>query len=71
MPEMKGRSLEELDEIFAAKTPTRKFKDFQCIIKDEAAYDVQEKTGIKIGKEEVRASSPFFALLLSCFESPH
>ncbi|EME86713.1 uncharacterized protein MYCFIDRAFT_29572 [Pseudocercospora fijiensis CIRAD86] len=30
MPEMKGRSLEQLDEIFAAKVPARKFKDYQC-----------------------------------------
>lgn len=28
MPETKGRSYEELDLIFAAKAPTRKFKDF-------------------------------------------
>jgi hypothetical protein len=29
LPELKGRSLEELDEIFAAKLPLRKFRDYQ------------------------------------------
>lgn len=31
LPEMKGRSLEELDEMFAARVPTRKFKGHVCI----------------------------------------
>ena len=30
MPELKGRSLEEVDELFAAKLPAWKFKKFQC-----------------------------------------
>ncbi|KAG4422155.1 hypothetical protein IFR04_004661 [Cadophora malorum] len=51
MPEMKGRSLEELDEIFEARTPTWKFKQFQCTIRDEAAFDMAERTGVRIGKE--------------------
>jgi MFS transporter, SP family, sugar:H+ symporter len=29
LPELKGRSLEELDEMFAAKLPLRKFRDYQ------------------------------------------
>lgn len=48
---MKGRSLEELDEIFQAKTPTWKFTQFQCTIRDEAAFDMAERTGVRIGKE--------------------
>jgi hypothetical protein len=51
MPEMKGRSLEELDEIFAARTSTRKFKQFQCTIREEAAFDMTERTGIRVDKE--------------------
>ncbi|CZR63062.1 probable transporter (major facilitator superfamily) [Phialocephala subalpina] len=51
MPEMKGRSPEELDEIFNARTPAWKFKSFQCTIKDEAAFDMQEKIGMRIEKE--------------------
>ncbi|KAN0089090.1 general substrate transporter [Hyaloscypha variabilis] len=53
MPEMKGRSLEELDEIFEARTPAWKFKDFQCTSKDEAAFVMQERTGVIIGKGEL------------------
>ncbi|BDD57002.1 hypothetical protein MAP00_002411 [Monascus purpureus] len=30
LPELKGRSLEELDEMFTARVPTRKFKDYVC-----------------------------------------
>lgn len=51
MPEMKGRSLEELDEIFNARTSAWKFKSFQCTIKDEAAFDMQERTGVRVEKE--------------------
>lgn len=29
LPELKGRSLEELEEMFAAKLPLRKFKNYQ------------------------------------------
>jgi len=40
MPEMKGRSLEELDEIFEARMPTWKFPQYVCTISQEAAHDV-------------------------------
>lgn len=40
MPEMKGRSLEELDEIFEAGVPARKFKQFECRIVEDAMHDV-------------------------------
>ncbi|KAH8904143.1 general substrate transporter [Coniochaeta sp. PMI_546] len=30
LPETKGRTLEEIDEIFEAKTPARKFRSYQC-----------------------------------------
>lgn len=52
MPEMKGRSLEELDEIFNAGVSVRKFTSFQCTIKDEAAFDVRERTGVVIENEK-------------------
>ncbi|KAJ5984128.1 hypothetical protein N7481_006227, partial [Penicillium waksmanii] len=48
MPEMKGRSLEELDEIFAARVPARKFESYQCLIREAAHLDaVNAKTGKK------------------------
>ncbi|OCL06225.1 hypothetical protein AOQ84DRAFT_224041 [Glonium stellatum] len=54
IPEMKGRSLEELDEIFAAKVPARKFKDYQCTIVDEAIHDV----GVLVEKPALTAEQP-------------
>ncbi|KAL4904585.1 hypothetical protein BDW74DRAFT_185512 [Aspergillus multicolor] len=39
IPEMKGRSLEELDEIFAARVPARKFKGYQCLITEAARIE--------------------------------
>lgn len=41
MPEMKGRSLEELDEIFLARVSARHFADYQCRITEEAIQDVK------------------------------
>jgi hypothetical protein len=46
IPEMKGRSLEELDELFHAKTPTRKFRH----AKITAASRIREK---EIGELEI------------------
>ena len=40
MPEMKGRSLEELDEMFAARVPVRKFRTYVCEVREEARRDV-------------------------------
>ncbi|KXT15573.1 hypothetical protein AC579_9958 [Pseudocercospora musae] len=31
LPEVKGRTLEEVDEMFAARLPARKFRKYQCI----------------------------------------
>ncbi|KAJ5759214.1 hypothetical protein N7520_006370 [Penicillium odoratum] len=50
MPEMKGRSLEELDEIFAARVPARNFKSYQCLIREAARI---EAVGLKIGHDDV------------------
>lgn len=45
MPEMKGRSLEELDEIFAARVPARKFQSYQCLIREAARIDAVNVKG--------------------------
>ncbi|ORY16405.1 general substrate transporter [Clohesyomyces aquaticus] len=42
MPEMKGRTLEEIDELFANKVSPLKFKSYQTTIRHEAA-EVEEK----------------------------
>ena len=41
MPEMKGRSLEELDEMFIERISVRKFPSYQAKIKEEAIRDVK------------------------------
>ncbi|KAJ4288604.1 hypothetical protein N0V90_011841 [Kalmusia sp. IMI 367209] len=43
MPEMKGRSLEEIDELFTNNVSAWKFKSYQTTIGTEAAREVEEK----------------------------
>lgn len=43
IPEMKGRSLEEIDEIFEAGVGARKFKQYQCRIVEDVRHDVDVK----------------------------
>lgn len=57
MPEMKGRSLEQLDEIFAAKAPARSFAMFQCrgasvdeVVRGDIRLDVRK--GRVVEREE-------------------
>ena len=49
MPEMKGRSLEELDEIFEAGISARNFKKFECSIGDPTTLGAEMKG---VGKGE-------------------
>jgi hypothetical protein len=49
---MKGRSLEELDKMFAAKVPARNFKDYQCVTVDQAMHEV----GVLVEKQVPTAS---------------
>ncbi|KAK3688654.1 general substrate transporter [Podospora appendiculata] len=41
VPEMKGRSLEEIDELFEKRVATLDFKGFQTGIREEAVRDIQ------------------------------
>ena len=43
MPEMKGRSLEELDELFLNRVSVRNFRKYECALRQDAANDVQMK----------------------------
>jgi MFS family permease len=51
MPEMKGRSLEELDEIFAAGVPARKFREYRTVIREAARIDAVNAKGAGLGKK--------------------
>lgn len=52
MPEMKGRTLEELDELFLNRVSVRNFKKFQCTVRRDAAHDVQKRLETENGNEE-------------------
>jgi hypothetical protein len=49
---MKGRSLEELDEIFEAGVPARKFKQYECRIVQEAKHELNAQHGVVPEKQE-------------------
>ena len=46
VPELKGRSLEEVDQLFAEKVSVREFPKYHCTILDQALHDVQLNTGL-------------------------
>ncbi|PSN72636.1 general substrate transporter [Corynespora cassiicola Philippines] len=53
MPEMKGRSLEELDEIFEAGVSAREFPRYKCKIVEDVIHDIDEQhTAIIQGSEK-------------------
>ena len=45
IPELKGRSLEEIDELFENKVPTFGFKTYETKILDNAVKEVQDRLG--------------------------
>ncbi|KAI0195435.1 general substrate transporter [Astrocystis sublimbata] len=53
LPETKGRTLEEIDELFDNRVPVRKFKTYHTVIVDEAMKDVKQRSG---GAEKNTAS---------------
>jgi hypothetical protein len=50
IPEMKGRTLEEINEIFSARVPARAFSKYQCAIHEEIINNVAT---VKAGDREV------------------
>lgn len=49
---MKGRTLEEVDELFANKVSAWKFKSYKTTIIDEALRDVQKRDHLDETKKE-------------------
>jgi hypothetical protein len=52
IPETKARSLEELDEIFEANVPARRFKQYQCRMVEEAKHDVYGDQKVDVAKQD-------------------
>ncbi|KAH7121082.1 general substrate transporter [Dendryphion nanum] len=53
IPEMKGRSLEELDEIFEAGVSARKFPQYKCTIIEDVKQEVlTHGHHVEVGKQE-------------------
>jgi hypothetical protein len=52
LPEMKGRSLEELDELFIENVSVRDFTKYATRIKEEAIQDVKGEMGRSVGSLE-------------------
>ncbi|KAJ9616841.1 RNA-dependent ATPase rok1 [Cladophialophora chaetospira] len=52
LPEVKGRTLEEIDEMFEAKLPAQKFRKYQCV---QSTVVLEEKLGRKSTEEAVWA----------------
>jgi hypothetical protein len=55
-PEVKGRSLEEIDELFEARIPARKFRSYKCTgraaaVKDDFVQD--EKSASEVRVEDI------------------
>ncbi|EXJ67402.1 uncharacterized protein A1O5_09415 [Cladophialophora psammophila CBS 110553] len=51
IPELKGRSLEEIDELFEKRVGVFKFKTYQTEIQEKALHDVQVNTGAFLDKK--------------------
>lgn len=42
MPELKGRTLEEIDELFTEKVPAWKFKSYKTTVQEKAMAEVRK-----------------------------
>jgi hypothetical protein len=56
LPEMRGRSLEEIDELFQNKVPTRDFARYHCISGEQAREQALRNMGLMEGKEKEKAN---------------
>jgi hypothetical protein len=57
VPELKDRTLEEVNELFAAKISARKFAQYQCTTHEDVVRNVKEQksgTGEVIEIENIR-----------------
>ena len=54
VPETKGRTLEEIDELFANRVSVRNFRTFRTAIMEEALRDVNKRRDEDAGETRVR-----------------
>ena len=54
VPETKGRTLEEIDELFANRVSVRNFRTFRTAIMEEALRDVNKRNDEDAGETRVR-----------------
>lgn len=47
LPETKGRTLEEIDELFVNEVPRRQFKSYHCVSSDRAQEMARREDRIK------------------------
>lgn len=52
LPEMKGLMLEEIDELFEKKVPTRQFATFVCTIHEQAHNLAMKKSSVDVTQVE-------------------
>ena len=57
LPEMKGRTLEEIDEMFEARLPARKFASYKCVgvlntLDAEARKSIEEEKEVQVLRSE-------------------
>lgn len=62
IPEMKGRTLEELDELFVNRVSVRNFPKYQCQLREDVVNDVvhqelgeEKDIGTSLQTEDVEA----------------
>ncbi|KIW38034.1 uncharacterized protein PV06_10010 [Exophiala oligosperma] len=53
LPEVKGRTLEEIDEMFGARLPARKFRKYECVQATTVLRDQKAKSPGRKSMEEV------------------
>lgn len=55
LPEIKNRTLEEVDEMFEAKLPARKFREYTCVgrhVSDEKILSERDNVEEKVWENE-------------------
>lgn len=55
LPEVKGRTLEEIDQMFEARLPARKFRKYVCVGRGGVANESDSVNSEKKGEEVVHA----------------